>query len=177
MMGRCKNNLCQALLAMALGVVALCTSGCSIRYSFTGASIPPDARTVSVANFPNVAPLVNATLATSFTEALKDRFSSQTRLGIQEYGGDFTFEGEITGYSVAPTAIQGNETAAMNRLTVTVHVKFTNNLDEKASYDKSFSAYEDFLSTQQLTQVEGELVPLLIEKLVDDVFNGAVANW
>lgn len=177
MMVQNKNNYILALWTLALGGALLCISGCSIRYSFTGASIPPGARSVSVANFPNVAPLVNATLATSFTEALKDRFSSQTRLAIQEYGGDFTFEGEITGYSVAPTAIQGNETAAMNRLTVTVHVKFTNNLDEKASYDRSFSAYEDFPSTQQLTQVEGELVPLLIEKLVDDVFNGAVANW
>lgn len=164
------------LLAFAAAVV-VCVSGCSVSYSFTGASIPPGAHTVSVANFPNVAPLVNATLATAFTEALKDRFASQTRLTIQEYGGDFSFEGEITGYSVAPTAIQGNETAAMNRLTVTVHVKFTNSIDEKESYDKSFSAYEDYPSTQQLTQVEGQLVPQLIEKLVEDVFNGAVANW
>lgn len=166
-----------SFLALLLSIAVVCMQACSVRYSFTGASIPPEAKTVSVAPFPNVAPLVNSTLATSFTEALKDRFTSQTHLSIQEYGGDFTFEGEITGYSVAPTAIQGDETAAMNRLTVTVHVKFTNNLDEKASYDKSFSAYEDFPSTQQLTQVEGELVPLLIEKLVDDVFNGAVANW
>jgi len=96
---------------------------------------------------------------------------------VQEFGGDFTFEGEITGYSVAPTAIQGNETAAMNRLTVTVHVKFTNTLDDAASYDKNFSTYEDFSSLQQLTQVEGELTDRIVEKLVDDIFNAAVANW
>lgn len=157
--------------------VLVALGGCSIRYSFTGASIPPDAQTVSIANFPNIAPLVNATFSSLFVEALKDRFSSQTRLAMQEYGGDFQFEGEITGYSVAPTAIQGNETAAMNRLTVTVHVKFTNGLDEKASFDRSFSAYEDFPTTQQLMQIEGELVPLIVEKLVDDIFNSAVANW
>lgn len=162
-------------------VVVLCAvfvvDGCKMQYSFTGASIQPKARTVSVSNFPNVAPLVNPTLATTLVEALKDRFSSQTRLSVQEFGGDFTFEGEITGYSVAPTAIQGNETAAMNRLTVTVHVKFTNTLDDAASYDKNFSTYEDFSSLQQLTQVEGELTDRIVEKLVDDIFNAAVANW
>lgn len=162
-------------------VVVLCAvfvaDGCKMQYSFTGASIQPEARTVSVSNFPNVAPLVNPTLATTLVEALKDRFSSQTRLSVQEFGGDFTFEGEITGYSVAPTAIQGNETAAMNRLTVTVHVKFTNTLDDAASYDKNFSTYEDFSSLQQLTQVEVELTDRIVEKLVDDIFNAAVANW
>ena len=162
-------------------VVVLCAvfvvDGCKMQYSFTGASIQPEARTVSVSNFPNVAPLVNPSLATTLGEALKDRCSSQTRLSVQEFGGDFTFEGEITGYSVAPTAIQGNETAAMNRLTVTVHVKFTNTLDDAASYDKNFSTYEDFSSLQQLTQVEGELTDRIVEKLVDDIFNAAVANW
>lgn len=173
----CKRKIDSLLCKVLVLCFVLVAAGCSIRYSFTGASIPPSAKSVSVAPFPNVAPLVNATFASAFVEALKDRFTSQTHLSIQDYGGDFDFEGEITGYSVAPTAIQGNETAAMNRLTVTVHVKFTNNLDEKASYDKSFSAYEDFSSAQQLTQVEGELAPRLIEKLVDDIFNAAVANW
>lgn len=148
-----------------------------MRYSFTGASISPDVHTVSVAAFPNLAPLVNPTLSSTLTEALKDRFLRQTRLGIQEYDADFQFTGEIINYSVEATAIQSSEQAALNRLSVTVRVRFVNTKEEAGSYDKTFTAYEDFSATTSVQQVEGQLVELIVEKLVEDIFNAAVANW
>ena len=161
----------------ALGCMAILLLGCTVHYSFTGASIAPEVQTVSIENFPNLAPLVNPTLAATFTEKLKDRFMTQTRLNIVQQNGDFHFSGEITGYSIAPTAIQGNEQAAMNRFTITIHAIFTNTTDEKASYDRSFSAYEDFSANQAFPSVEQQLTESICDKLVEDIFNAAVANW
>lgn len=163
-----------AYLFLAL---ALLLGGCSVKYSFTGASISPEVKTVSIASFPNVASLVNPTLAATFTEALKEKFVTQTSLSLQNFGGDLEFAGEITTYDVAPVAIQGNETAALNRLTIAVHVKFVNLRDDKANFDRSFSAYEDYSANRPFSDVEGELVATIQEKLVEDIFNAAVANW
>ena len=157
--------------------LALLLGGCSVKYSCTGASISPEVKTVSIASFPNVASLVNPTLAATFTEALKEKFVTQTSLSLQNFGGDLDFAGEITTYDVAPVAIQGNETAALNRLTIAVHVKFVNLRDDKANFDRSFSAYEDYSANRPFSDVEGELVATIQEKLVEEIFNAAVANW
>lgn len=150
---------------------------CSIKYSFSGASIPPDARTFSVQFFPNMAPLVNPTLSSGFTEALKMKFLTSTRLTEVDDAGDLAFEGEITGYAVTPQAITAGEVAAKNRLTISVHVKFVNEKDPAQSFDKSFSQFEDYDSQQSLASVEAELVEQVLTKLMDDIFNAAVANW
>ncbi|MCB8963656.1 MAG: LptE family protein [Bacteroidales bacterium] len=151
--------------------------GCKMSYSFTGASIPPEAKTVSVQLFQNLASIVNPSLNTYLTEEVKNRFISQTRLGVVNEFGDFAFSGQITQYNVAPIAIQGNEVAAQNRLTISVKVKFVNAIDPKLSYDKTFTQYENFESSQNFSSIESSLVTTIVEKLVDDIFNAAAANW
>ena len=163
-------------LFFSFGILCL-LNGCSLNYSLNGISIPPDAKTVSVDYFPNNAPLVQPTLSQSLTEALKDRFVSETNLGVINSSGDLHFEGSITNYIINPVAIQGNETAALNRLTVTVYVKFTNAIDKKYNYETSFSAYEDYDSSQDLSSIEEELIGLINVQLVEDIFNKAVINW
>lgn len=146
----------------------------------TGASISPDVKSVSVAFFQNRAPIVNPTLSQEFTEKLKDKFISQTSLDMISGDGDLMFEGEITGYDTKPIAITGNnqtDRASLNRLTVTVKVKFVNQKDEKSNFDQQFVAYEDYNSELGLDAVEGDLIPLIIEKLVEDIFNRSVVNW
>ncbi|PCH66004.1 MAG: hypothetical protein COC01_09045, partial [Bacteroidetes bacterium] len=113
-------------------------------YSFTGASISPEVKTVSVKTFPNYAPIVAPTLSQSFTEELKDKFLSQTSLSVIEKNGDLHFEGAITGYSVKPISISANETAAQKRLTITIKVDFVNKMDEQCNFSKSFSSHADF---------------------------------
>ena len=149
---------------------------CSV-YSFTGASISPDAETVSIGYFQNNASMVQPTLSNSMTESLKDQFISQTNLNLTDASGDLQFEGEITGYKVKPIAIQANETAAQNRLTISVKVTFTNTLDENQNYSQSFSHYADFDSSQDLSSVETELIGQIVEVLSENIFNKAVANW
>ncbi len=153
------------------------SASCSLKYSFSGASISPDAKTFSVAFFPNMAPLVNPTLSASFTEAMKLKFITGTRLSQTDEDGDLSFEGEITGYHVAPQAITAGEVAALNRLTITVHVKFVNKIDPSQNFDKSFSQFEDYDSQKDLASVEAGLVEAVTQKLIEDIFNASVANW
>ena len=151
-------------------------SSCGI-YSFSGASIPAEAKTVSVQYFPNNAQLVNPLLSNTFTNALNDMFVNQTTLQSVAQNGDLALEGEITGYSTSPIAITGNQTAAMNRLTVTVNVRFTNKYDESKNFEQNFSQYQDYPSGQDLSIVQDALVEQIVEDLCQDIFNKAVVNW
>jgi hypothetical protein len=152
-------------------------SSCKISYSFTGANISPDVKTFSVYYFPNRARLVNPTLSQSFTEALREKMQRQTSLNELGEGGDLIFEGQITGYDVQPMSIQKEDMAALNRLTIRVNVKYINNLDPEQNAERTFTAYEDFDSTSSLSDVEDGLVPEIIDKLTEDIFNSTLANW
>ena len=166
----------KAKIAVLCVAMALVFQGCGI-YSFSGASIPAEAKTVSVAYFPNHAQLVNPMLSNDFSTALRDAMMNQTPLDMVDEGGDLAFEGEITGYSTTPVAITASQTAAMNRLTVTVKVRFSNRFDESKDFEQSFSHYEDYPSDQDLNAVQESLTATIIEALVENIFNKALVNW
>ncbi len=151
-------------------------SQCGI-YSFTGASLDPKDKTVTVKFFPNRATIVNPNLSQLFTESLKDRFVSQTNLDLTDFNGDLQFEGEITGYETKPVAVTQNEQAEYNRLTIKVHVKYTSVNNPKFNFDTNFSRYADYESSKLLTDVEDELTEQIVKELIDDIFNKSVVNW
>ncbi|MFT3737491.1 MAG: LptE family protein [Breznakibacter sp.] len=153
------------------------TGGCSIRMTFTGASIPEDLKTVSVQYFENRAPLINPTLSQTFTESLKDRITNESRLILRNGNGDVDFSGEITDYSVRPMAIQADAVSAETRLTMQVKVRYRNFKNPKDNWEQTFSAYEDFKSELNINQVEEELVKSIIDKLTENIFSKAFANW
>ncbi|MDR2292540.1 MAG: LPS assembly lipoprotein LptE [Prevotellaceae bacterium] len=157
-------------------VLFLCTTiSCGI-YSFTGASYGA-AKTVSIDYFQNIAPIVIPTLSNTFNEALREKFVKQTPLTLVTKDADLAFEGEIRDYSVNSIAVTADEIASQNRLLIRVHVKFTNKLDDKWSFDRDFSAYEDFDSSQSLNSVQDDLIKTIVDKLIEDIFNSSVANW
>ena len=162
---------------IAILVLSLAFFGhsCGI-YSFSGASIPAEAKTVSVDYFPNHAQLVNPMLSNNLTNALRDAMTNQTTLDMVEAGGDLAFEGEITDYRTNPVAITG-QTAAMNRLTITVKVRFSNRIDDSKDFEQTFSRYEDYPSDQDLNSVQESLTATIIDQLVEDIFNKALVNW
>lgn len=168
------RNIVMILAGIA---VMVATSGCTVKYSFSGASIPLEATTVSVPYFPNNAPMVAPSLSSTLTDALQDKFARQTKLQLVASGGDLAFEGEITNYTSTPAAITSAETAAMNRLTITVKVKFTNIYEPQNNYNKSFSAFAEYDATSLLQDVQDMLITEICEQLVQDIFNAAVANW
>ena len=155
----------------------LVLGACRISYTFTGASIAADVKTFSVYFFPNRARLVNPTLSNDFTETLKERLLRQTSLREQTENGHLVFEGQITEYEVRPMAIQKEDMAAQNRLSIGVRLKFTNNLDPTQNFERTFTSFEDFSSSLSLNDVESSIVPEILEKLMDDIFNATIANW
>ena len=158
-------------------LLAVLMASCKMSISLTGGTIDARAKTVAITNFPNNASLVNPNLSQSFTTALKDKIQGQTPLTIVNRNGDYTLEGEITGYTVSPVAIQGNDAAAMNRLTITVRVRFVNSFDETQNFDQTFSRYADYSSLQNLSSVESSLINSINDALTDDIFNKAFVNW
>ena len=165
-------------LIFAAFAVLMLAVGCTVKYSLSGASIPPDAKTFSVAEFPNNAPMVAPALSALITDELTQRFANRTRLVQVPEGGDFAFEGEIVGYTSTTSSVSSGDFALQNRLTITVKVNFTNLIDDKMSFRaRNFSAYADYDSTKLLTEVEGELMAEIVEQLVTDIFQASASNW
>ena len=166
-------------LFIALALVAIfLTGGCSIvHYSFSGTSIQPDVKTVVIHYFEYKALKVNPSLSNDLTEAMKDKFRKLTKLEQVDMDGDIELEGSVTGYEVRASAVTADEVAAQNRLTVTVKLKFTNRKYPEEDFEKDFSAYSDYDSTNSLDAVEASLSEEIVEKLVEDMFNASVAQW
>jgi hypothetical protein len=135
-----------------------------------------EAKTISIAFFPNNAALVQPSLSQAFTEDMRNFFQTQSPLSLVQKGGDLHLEGSITDYRVGPVGVSG-QTASTNRLTITANVKFTNRLDSTKDFDTSFSRFVDFPSSQNLVSVETELISQINQQLIQDVFNKALINW
>ncbi len=159
-------------LPLALSLTA-CTGG----YSFTGASIPPGAKTISIATFPNYAATVNPQLSQKLTDELTQMFSSQTPLSVGGEDGDLQLSGEITGYDTRASALSSSDEVSMNRLTITVKVRFVNKIDPEADFEQQFSRYRDYAASQDFSSVESGLMSEIVTEICEDIFNKAVVNW
>lgn len=165
---------------MILAIV-LINGGCSIKYSFSGASISPDVKTATIVYFQNMATMVAPSLSPTFNDMLTQKIQRETRLQIIRDGStppaDVTFEGQIFDYRSDPIAISGDEHAVKNRLTIAIKVKFTNNKEPNLSFERNFSEYADYNSSELLTSIEGTLIPEIVTKLVQNIFNEAFSQW
>lgn len=164
-------------LYILIFIICITFLSCKVNYTFSGASYSADVHTFNVAFFQNQAPLINPSLSNVFTEALKDRISQQTKLKLTQRDGDLIYEGEIVNYNVSPQTIQGNETAALNRLTISVRVKYTNTKNNAQNFDRTFTQFADFESTKPFQSVEDELIKEIVDKLTHDIFNASLVNW
>ena len=161
-------------MLMAVGLMLVsCTGG----YSFTGASIPPQAKTLSLRPFPNYATTVNPQLSQTMYDQLQLMFSSQTPLVVTDDDGDLQFTGEITDYSTRASSLSSDDNVATNRLTITVKVKFMNRYDPKADFDQSFSRFRDYDASRDFSSVESQLMGEIVTELCEDIFNKSVVNW
>lgn len=165
-----------SLLGLLVVITAAFSNGCGV-YSMTGASIPPEAKTVSVTFFPNKAQLVVATLSPTFTETLQDEFVNQTNLELIPRNGDLALEGEIVDYRTSPVAIQGDQTAALNRLTISVNVRFVNRFEPDKDFEQKFTQFIEYDSEIDLNSVQEEYIETITGMIANDVFNKAVINW
>jgi len=158
-------------------VVFLC-SGCTISYKFNGANINyQTTHSISIAEFPNNAPMVNPTLSNALSEGIRDLYQRQTRLQMVRKGGDLEIEGEIVGYDLSQGAISVDSYASESKLTLRVNVHFTNNVYPEESFDKTYTAYQTFDASQLLTDVQDELCALMITEIAENIYNDTVAKW
>ncbi len=166
-------------MILLIVLAASLSQGCkmTVKYSFSGAVTSPEVKTISVSQFQNRASLVQPGLSQLITEALTDKCKAQTGLSFTSETGDVSFEGEITDYNTRPLTVSADASAAMNRFTISVRVKYTNAYDPDLSFESSFSRYQDYDSSLDLSQVEGELSEDIVEMLVEDIFNKAFVNW
>jgi hypothetical protein len=165
-------------VARLIAIVILISgfSSCGI-FSFTGASLSSNIKTVSVKTFTNQASLVVPSLSQILTEKLKDKFIREMNLNLVEDNGDINFKGTVIDYRTQPSSITTNERTASTRLTISVRVKFENTKDTKQSFENTFSAYLDFDSSKNLSSIEDELINEISDMLVQDIFNKSVNNW
>jgi len=160
---------------LLLILTTLAFTSCGI-YSFTGAKI--DAKTIQIDYFPNNANLVEPTLSQKFTVALQDLFLQQSNLNLVKNEGELQFEGEIIDYTIFPTAATAEQTAALNRLTIKVKVRFFNNLNEDDNFEKTFSHFYDYGANEQLIgNTLEDALSEIFERITQDIFNASVAKW
>lgn len=152
-------------------------ASCKPHVSLSGATIPPEAKTISVGFFANNTTLGAPSLSQRFTERLRDMVSQQTNLALMRQNGDLQFEGYIADYNVAPVAIQSNDQASLNRLTISVKVIYFNKFETAKNFEQTFTRFADFKSTESISAKEPELVQEIYRQLTEDIFNRAFNNW
>lgn len=174
-MGKAANRLFNKWFLCLSFVLSMTLLSC---YSLSGSSIDPSWQTINIANFPNFAPYQNPNLSNEFTTQLQDIFNNRTKLALtNEEDADLMIEGEITGYNQSSVAIQADEIAARNRLTMTIRLRYQNRVDESKSFDKTYSAFEDFAGDQTLQQSEPALLESILEQLTVQIFNDIAMDW
>lgn len=157
--------------------ISMTIFGCG-SYSFTGASIPEATKTFQVNYFQNNALLIEPGLERDFTLALQDLILNQTRLDLVKSGGDLTYEGEITEYRISPTTATADNTAAQNRLSITVNVRFFDKNDEESDLEQRFSFFYDYAGSAQLVGSQKETaINEIFERITQDIFNATLAKW
>jgi hypothetical protein len=160
----------------SLLLVVVLAASCRVNYSFTGGD-PGNAKTMSVELFQARAPLATPNSAQVFTETVRDLLLAQTPLKLARENGEVQYSGSISGYDVQPVNIQANETAALNRLTITVSVIYLNTLEPKKNSEFTVARFADYNSAQDLTTVEEQLVTEISKQLAQDIFDRTLGNW
>lgn len=158
--------------------IAFGMSACVISYKFNGASIDySTTKSISIADFPNMAALVHPPLSADLSDGIRDLFQRQTRLEQVRRGGNLELEGEIIGYQLTPMAVSADSYAAETRLTITVKVRFTNNIVPEDSFEKTYTAFQNFDASQMLTDVQDQLCATMITEIAEQIYNDTVAKW
>ena len=164
-------------ICLCLAATLLLTA-CSVSYKFNGASIDYNkTKTIQINDFPIRSAYVWGPMAPLFNNALKDQFASHTRLTQVRRTGDLKIEGEITQYQQRNKSVSAEGYSAQTELSMTVNVRFTNNVNHAEDFERQFTATSTYETTQSLNSVQDELVTQMCKEICDQIFNATVANW
>lgn len=164
-------------IMLCLSTLVICTS-CTISYKFNGASIDySKTKTIQIGNFPIRSTYVWAPMQAIFQNKLTDIYASQTRLKQVKRNGDLILEGEIVGFDQFNKGISNSGYSNQVQLKMTVNVRYTNNKNHAEDFEQKFTATSTYDATQQLVNVQEELVTEMCKDITDQIFNATVANW
>ncbi len=165
-------------LILSVFFMSMVLTACSVSYKFNSSSIDyTKTKTITIAVFPIRASYVWAPMQTIFNEQLRDIFSSHTRLVQVNRNGDLKIEGEITQYSQRNKSVSSEGYSALTELSMTVNVRFTNNVNHDEDFEQSFTATASYDSRLSLNSVQEGLVEEMVEDITEQIFNATVANW
>lgn len=168
-------GICAVVCAL---ITLTAITACSVSYKFNGASIDyTKTKTIQIADFPIRASYVWGPMGPIFNNQLKDQFANHTRLSLVKRNGDLKLEGEITQYQQRNKSVSAEGYSAQTELSITVNVRFTNNVNHNDDFEKQFTATSSYETTQSLSSVQEELVTQMCKDICDQIFNAAVANW
>ena len=168
----------RANLKIILFILPVLVWNCSVKYSLTGASISAETKTFQVNYFQNNSTLIEPGIDRDFTNKLIDLLINQTSLDLVKSNGDLLYEGEIVEYRISPTTATANNSAAQNRLTVGINVRFFDKSDPEAEFEKRFSFYYDYPGSSQLVGSQKDTaIDEIFERITQDVFNASLAKW
>lgn len=156
-------------------VVSILLISCG-NYNFTGTG-DLNAKTFQVNFFQNNAPIIEPGLDRDFTIALQDLIQNQTNLNLVRSNGDLMYEGEIVDYRISPMSATANNTAAQNRLTIGVNVRFTHKNKPDDDFEQRFSFFYDYPASTQLINVQDTAFQEIFERITQDIFNASLAKW
>ena len=172
------NRFRKSLALIAIAVVTACLSACSVSYKFNGASIDyTKTKTIQIADFPIRANYVWGPMASIFNNQLKDLYANHTKLSQVKRNGDLKLEGEITRYEQRNKSVSSEGYSAQTELSMTVNVRFTNNVNHAEDFEKQFSSSQSYETTLSLQAVQEDLVTQMCKDICDQIFNATVANW
>ncbi len=171
-----KTNSRAILLYNLIALISLISTSCG-SYSFRGSTLSADLKTIAINNFTLSAAGGPANLGNTITEKLKEYYQRNTQLKLRPANTDLMLEGSVVGYDLSPQAPTSQDKAGLNRLTITIQVKFSNMKDEEKNFDQNFSFYADFNQTQTLSQVESKLIPIILDQIILDIFNKSAGDW
>jgi hypothetical protein len=163
---------------LAISIIAIIVTSCSVSYKFNGASIDYNTtKTIQIADFPIRSSYVWGPMASIFNNQLKDIYANHTKLIQVRRNGDLKVEGEITRYEQRNKAVSAEGYSAQTELSMTVNVRFTNNKNHTEDFERTFTATSTYETTQSLNSVQEELVTQMCKEITDQIFNATVANW
>ncbi|XLS28658.1 LptE family protein [Flavobacteriaceae bacterium M23B6Z8] len=160
------------IIAFLIGIIV---NSCGY-YNFTGGN-PGKAKTFQVNYFQNVAPIIEPGLDRDFTQFLQNLIVTQTNLDLVTADADLVYEGEIVEYRIIPNSATANQTAAQNRLTIAVNVRYTNNVEEDKDFERRFSFFFDYPASTPIESIKTEAHEAIFERIGQDIFNASLADW
>lgn len=156
---------------------AFCIIAFTSCYSFKGASLSQDLKTIQISNVRLETAGGPTNLGLEVNEKLKEYFQRNTSLKLSNQNPDLLLEGTIVGYELSPQAPTSDDKAGLNRITLRILFKLSNRLDEDKNFEQEFSFYQDFPQNQTLSQVEKALIPKMLDQIILDLFNKIAGDW